>query len=110
MGLQIYAPISRFSKPILQLFYIKDLTNCYDEKYLRKVFYNATIGRVFYKKKWGLKRFTFIFALMKKPGKILRQAQNDKKFCLWFHFEDEMLKQVQQDLMDEEYFNVKLIT
>ena len=47
---------------------------------------------------------------MKKPGKILRQAQNDKKFCLWFHFEDEMLKQVQQDLMDEEYFNVKLIT
>ena len=34
MGLQIYAPISRFSKPILQLFYIKTLTDCYDGKYL----------------------------------------------------------------------------
>ena len=34
MGLQIYAPLSRTSKPILQLFYIKTLTHCYDGKYL----------------------------------------------------------------------------
>ena len=44
-----------------------------------KFFCNAAIRRVFYRKKWGLERFTFIFYLMKKREKILRQAQNDKK-------------------------------
>ena len=86
LGLQIYAPISRFSKPILQLFYIKTLTDCYDGKYLWKIFYNTAIGRVFYRKKWGLKRFTFIFSLMKKREKILRQAQNDKKILTLVSF------------------------
>ena len=86
LGLQIYAPLFRTSKPILQLFYILLLSNWYNGKYLWKVFYNLAIGRAFYRKKWGLERFTFIFYLMKKRKRFfdrLRMTRNSDFGCIY---------------------------
>ena len=44
-----------------------------------KFFVTLQLGEYFKIRNGGLERFTFIFYLMKKREKILRQAQNDKK-------------------------------